>query len=71
MKQLVLKASDIWRLDVEMGNTVAMQKGDTLYQLATEIHNLSAKHSECESKIWGSDLGEQDERPHIQFEHLE
>jgi len=45
------RGKDVLGLDVEVGNTVAMQKCDTLYQLATEIHNLAAKHPECESNI--------------------
>ena len=49
---LVLRRSnDVLWLDVKLGNAVAMQKCDTLYQLATEIHNLVAKLPECESKI--------------------
>jgi hypothetical protein len=50
-RQLVSKGNDVLGLDVEVGNTVAMQKCDTLYQLGTEIHNLAAKHPECESNI--------------------
>ena len=50
-KQLVSKGNDVLGFDVEVGNTAAMQKYDTLYQLSTEIHNLVAKHPECESKI--------------------
>jgi hypothetical protein len=33
-EQLVWKGNDVLGLDVEVGNTVAMQKCDTLYQLA-------------------------------------
>jgi hypothetical protein len=50
-EQLVWKGNDVLGLDVEVGDTMAMQKCDTLYQLLTEIHNLSAKHPERESKI--------------------
>jgi len=50
-KQLVSKGNDVLGFDVEVGNAVAMQKCDTLYQLSAEIHNLAAKHPEYESKI--------------------
>jgi hypothetical protein len=50
-EQLVGTGNDVLGLDVEVGNIVVMQKSDTLYQLLTEIHNLAAKHPECESKI--------------------
>jgi hypothetical protein len=53
-EQLVWKGSDVFGLDVEAGNTVAMQKCDTLYRLLTEISNLATKQhpaSESESKI--------------------
>jgi thymidine phosphorylase len=43
--------NDVLGLDVEVGNTAAMEKCDTLYQLPAKIHNLAAKHSECESMI--------------------
>jgi len=59
-EQLVSKGNDVLGLDVEMGNTMAMQKCDTLYQLPTEIHNVAAKHPECEAKIQGSGFGEKD-----------
>jgi hypothetical protein len=36
-------------LDVEMSNITAMQKCDALYQLATEVRTLVAKHLVCES----------------------
>jgi len=67
-EQLVWNDNDIWGLDVEVGNTLAMQKCDTLYQLPTEIHNVVVSHLECESIIQGGGFGEQDERPRIQFE---
>jgi hypothetical protein len=50
-EQLVWKGNDVWGLDVEVGNTVAMLKRDTLHQLVTEIIYVVAKHPECESKI--------------------
>ena len=43
--------NDVLGLGVKVGNTVVMQKCDTLYQLLAKIHNLAAKHSECESMI--------------------
>ena len=50
-EQSIWTGNDVLGLDVEVGNTMAMQKCDTLYQLLTKIHNLAAKHSECESMI--------------------
>jgi hypothetical protein len=50
-EQLVWSDNDVLGLDVEVGNSAAMQKCDTLYQLLTEIHNVVVKHSECESII--------------------
>jgi hypothetical protein len=50
-KQLVLMGDNVLGLNVEVGNTVAMQKCDALCQLATEVYNLTAKHPECESEI--------------------
>ena len=46
------KGNDVLRLDVEVGNTVSMKKSDTLYQLATEIHNVVAKHPACERALY-------------------
>jgi protein gp37 len=50
-EQSVWTGNNVLWLDVEVGNTAAMQKCDTLYQLPAKIHNLAAKHSECESMI--------------------
>jgi hypothetical protein len=50
-EQLVSKDNDVLGLDVEVGNTLAMQKCDTLYQLLTEIHNVVVNHPECEYLI--------------------
>jgi hypothetical protein len=41
-EQLVWKDNYVSGFDVEVGNTVAMQKGDAIQQLATKIHDLAA-----------------------------
>ena len=40
-EQSVSKDNDVLGLYVEVGNTAAMQKCDTLYQLMTQIQNLA------------------------------
>jgi hypothetical protein len=50
-EQFVSNDNDVLGLDVEVGNTLAMQKCDTLYQLLTEIHNVVVNHPVCESII--------------------
>ena len=54
----VLKGDDVLRLDVDVGNTVAMQKCDALHQLATEIRNLAEKHPESAGRVKCSRLGD-------------
>ena len=49
---MILRSNDVLRLDDEMGNAVAMQKCDTLYQLATEIHNLVAPGANPSGVMW-------------------
>jgi hypothetical protein len=50
-EQSIWMGNNVLGLDVKVGNTMAMQKCDTLYQLLAKIHNLAAKHSECKSMI--------------------
>jgi hypothetical protein len=50
-EQFFWKDDDVLGLDVKVGNTLAVQKCDTLYQLPTEIHSVVANHPVLKSII--------------------